>query len=83
MRLRCGCGGVTWSLLAYAATCSGVIGPDGAKITSGTFVARTKFKRALIRPYAALRASNYTVEFRCERRQVVDFEMLAFGPEPR
>ena len=30
-----------------------------------------------------LRASNYTVEFRCERRRVVDFEMLGFGPQPR
>jgi hypothetical protein len=30
-----------------------------------------------------LGGSNDTVEFRCERRQVVDFEVLAFGPPPR
>jgi hypothetical protein len=30
-----------------------------------------------------LRASHDAIEFRCERREEVDFEMLAFGPLPR
>lgn len=60
MRLRCGCGGATWPLVAYVATCSRVIGPDGANITSGTLVMRAKFKRPLIRSYArsALRTTR-------------------------
>jgi hypothetical protein len=35
MRLRWGCGGATWSLIAQATTFSGVKAPDGANITSG------------------------------------------------
>jgi hypothetical protein len=50
-------------------------------MTSGTLVGRVKFKRPLTRSYA-LGASGDSFEFTCERRQVVDFEVVALGSLP-